>query len=128
MIKLFLHNNLFFYSLNLILIFLYLSPPIIVSLFLYNDLYFSSKISPDLKVSLNHIYVFLIFSIASFLTYKKKNHLTVLSVYLISLSIILELTHILIPYRSFEFADLFGNITGVIIALIIILIYKKNRN
>ena len=128
MIKLFLQHNLLFYSLNLILISLYLSPPIIVSLFFYNDLYFNSQISPDLKVSLNHIYIFLIFSIVSFLTNKKKNHLNILSFYLISLSIILELTHILIPYRSFEFADLFGNITGVIIALIIILIYKKNRN
>ena len=128
MIKLFLKHNLFFYLLNLILISLYLSPPIIVSLFFYNDLYFNSQISPDLKVSLNHIYIFLIFSIVSFLTYKKKNYLNILSFYLISLSIILELTHILIPYRSFEFADLFGNITGVIIALIIILIYKKNRN
>ena len=126
MIKLFLHNNLFYYS--LILIFLYFSPPIIVNFFFYNDLYFNSQIIPDLKVSLNHICLFLIFSIASLLTYKKKNHLTVLSVYLISLSIILELTHILIPYRSFEFADLFGNIIGVIIALIIILIYKKNKN
>ena len=72
MIKLFLQHNLLFYSLNLILISLYLSPPIIVSLFFYNDLYFNSQISPDLKVSLNHIYIFLIFSIVSFLTYKKK--------------------------------------------------------
>ena len=127
MIKLFLHNNLFFCLLNLILISLYLSPPIIVSFFFYNDLYLSSQISPNLKVSLNHIYVFLIFTIVSFLIYKK-NNLIVLSVYLIFLSIILELTHILIPYRSFEFADLFGNITGVIIAFIIILIYKKNIN
>jgi len=128
MTKLFSQYKFFFYLLNLILITLYLSPTTIVGIFFYNDLYFYSQISPDFKVSVNHIYVFLIFSFVGLLTYKKKNHLINLSIYLISLSIILELIHILIPYRSFESADIFGNITGVVIALIITFIYKKYRN
>jgi hypothetical protein len=128
MIKLFLQNNLFFYLLNLILISLYLSPTSITNIFLYNDSYFYTEVTPDFKISYNHLYVFLIFSIASFITYKKINHLIFLSIYLIFLSIILELTHIIIPYRNFEFADLFGNIFGVITAFIIIFIYKKYSN
>ena len=37
------------------------------------------------------------------------------------LSIILELFHVIIPNRGFEMSDLFGNIVGVIL---VILIYK----
>lgn len=127
MTKFFSQYKFFFYLLNLILITFYLSPTTIVGIFFYNDLYFYSQISPDFKVSANHIYVFLIFSIVGLLTYKKINQLIILCIYLIFLSIILELTHIIIPYRGFELADMFGNIVGVTIAIIIIIFYKKNN-
>ena len=127
MTKFFSQYKFFFNLLNLILITFYLSPTTIVGIFFYNDLYFYSQISPDFKVSANHIYVFLIFSIVGLLTYKKKNQLIILCIYLIFLSIILELTHIIIPYRGFELADMFGNIVGVTIAIIIIIFYKKNN-
>ena len=127
MTKLFSQYKFFFYLLNLILITFYLSPTTIVGIFVYNDLYFYSQISPDFKVSANHIYVFLIFSIVGLLTYKKINQLIILCIYLIFLSIILELTHIIISYRGFELADMFGNIVGVTIAIIIIIFYKKNN-
>ena len=127
MTKFFSQYKFFFYLLNLILITFYLSPATIVGIFFYNDLYFYSQISHDFKVSANHIYVFLIFSIVGLLTYKKKNQLIILCIYLIFLSIILELTHIIISYRGFELADMFGNIVGVTIAIIIIIFYKKNN-
>ena len=125
MTKFFSQYKFFFYLLNLILITFYLSPATIVGIFFYNDLYFYSQISPDFKVSANHIYVFIIFSFVGFLTYVKLNHLIFLSIYLISISVILELTHLLIPYRGFELADLFGNIIGILIGLIISFFYKK---
>lgn len=128
MIKLFSQYKFFFYLLNLILITLYLSPTTTVSVFFHNDLYFYSQISPDFKVSANHIYVFLFFSFVGFLTYQKLKNFIILSIYLILLSIILELTHLLIPYRGFEFADLFGNIIGVIIASIISYFFNKFKN
>ena len=127
MTKFFSQYKFFFNLLNLILITFYLSPTTIVGIFFYNDLYFYSQISPDFKVSANHIYVFLIFSIVGLLTYKKINQLIILCIYLIFLSIILELTHIIIPYRGFELADMLGNIVGVTIAIIIIIFYKKNN-
>ena len=127
MTKFFSQYKFFFNLLNLILITFYLSPTTIVGIFFYNDLYFYSQISPDFKVSANHIYVFLIFSIVGLLTYKKINQLIILCIYLIFLSIILELTHIIISYRGFELADMFGNIVGVTIAIIIIISYKKNN-
>jgi len=33
-----------------------------------------------------------------------------------------------VPNRSFEFPDLFGNLAGVIIAIIIFYFFKKNEN
>ena len=123
--KLFSKFKLIFYLLNLILISFYLLPASIVKLFFYNDLYFYSQINAEFKVSANHIYVFIVFSFVGFLTYVKLNHLIFLSIYLISISIILELTHLLIPYRGFELADLFGNIIGILIGLIISFFYKK---
>ena len=123
--KLFSKFKLIFYLLNLILISFYLLPPSIINIFFYNDLYFYSQINVEFKVSANHIYVFIVFSFVGFLTYVKLNHLIFLSIYLISISVILELTHLLIPYRGFELADLFGNIIGVLIGLIISFFYKK---
>ena len=126
--KLFSKFKLIFYLLNLILISFYLLPPSIINIFLYNDLYFYSQINAEFKVSANHIYVFIVFSFVGFLTYVKLNHLIFLSIYLIFISVILELTHLLIPYRGFELADLFGNIIGVLIGLIISFFYKKIYN
>ena len=123
--KFFSKFKLIFYLLNLILISFYLLPPSIINIFFYNDLYFYSQINAEFKVSANHIYVFIVFSFVGFLTYVKLNHLIFLSIYLISISVILELTHLLIPYRGFELADLFGNIIGILIGLIISFFYKK---
>jgi len=130
MMNFFSQHKIFFYSFNLILISLYFSPTSFMVIFIHNDLYFNSQISPDIniKFSANHIYVFLVFSIVGFLTYQKSNHFIILIIYLIFLSIVLELTHLLISYRGFELADLFGNIIGVLIALTIIYFYKKYKN
>ena len=43
---------------------------------------------------------------------------------LFSLSVILEVAHLVISERSFQIEDLAGNILGVLIAYIIVLIYK----
>jgi len=48
-------------------------------------------------------------------------------IFLISLSIILELSHYVIPNRSFECLDLFANLLGTLIAMIIITSYKKYK-
>ena len=115
-----------FYSANIILITLYLFPGSIFGCFLYDNCYKQPQIMEDLIIgdfiiSSNHIYAFVLLSslgIFSFLNTKKINFLIV---YLFLLSIILELFHIIIPNRGFEMSDLFGNIVGVIL---VILIYK----
>jgi len=130
MINYFSKYKFFFYSCNFILIILYLYPGSILGWFLYNDTSLQPQITSnfDSIVSSNHIYAFLILSSVGFFTYKKSKKSNFLSIYLILLSIILEIMHYIIPKRSFEFSDLFGNLIGVIIVLIIFYLYKKNEN
>ena len=128
MIKYFSKYKFFFYLCNFILIVLYLFPGSILGWFLYNDISLQPQITPNLIVSSNHVYAFLILSFIGFFTYKKIEQCRTLSIYLIFLSIILEILHYIIPERSFEFSDLFGNLVGVIIVIIIFYFFKKNEN
>ena len=128
MINFFSKYKFFFYLCNFTLIILYLFPGSILGWFLYNDASLQPQITPNLIVSSNHVYAFLILSFVGFFTYKKIEKLKFLSIYLILLSIILEILHFFIPERSFEFPDLFGNLIGVIIIIIIVYFFKKNEN
>jgi VanZ family protein len=128
MINYFSKYKIFFYLCNFILIVLLLFPGSIIGWFLYNDASLQPQITPNFIVSSNHVYAFLIFSFIGFFTYKKIEDLKFLSIYLILLSITLEILHYFIPNRSFEFSDLFGNLLGVIIVIIIFYFFRKNEN
>ena len=128
MLKYFLKYKFFFYLCNFILIVFYLFPGSILGWFFYNDISKQPQITPNLIVSSNHVYAFLILSFVGFFTYKKIEQFRPLSIYLIFLSIILEILHYFIPERSFEFSDLFGNLVGVTIVIIIFYFFKKNEN
>ena len=117
-----------FFLLNLILIFLYLFPGSIFGWIVNDDLSSQPQITRDFIVSSNHFYTFLILSIIGFLTYKNSTNKFQLSMYLITISILLEICHLFIPERSFELPDLFGNMLGVVIILIINLLLKKYEN
>ena len=110
-----------FYSSNIILIILYLYPGSILGCFLYNDCYIQPQITRDFIISSNHAYAFVLLSILGVFSFHNTKKINFLSVYLFLLSIFLELFHIIIPNREFEMSDLFGNIVGVIL---VILIYK----
>ena len=125
MINYFSKYKFFFYLCNFILIILYLFPGSILGWYLYNDVSLQPQITPNFIVSSNHVYVFLTLSFVGFFTYQKIEQLKFLSIYLISLSIILEILHYFIPERDFEFRDLFGNLVGVIMVIIIFYFFKK---
>ena len=109
--------KILFYISNLALIVFYLYPGSIFGCFLYNDCNMQPQLTGDFLVSSNHVYVFFILSVLGFLSFKKKS--TQIFIYLITLSIILELAHLVVPNRGFEVSDLLGNIVGVIISLLI---------
>ena len=125
MINFFHNNKIIFYLTNFFLIVLYIFPGSLPGLVFYGDKEIQPQITPDFIISTNHLYAFLILSALGFLTYKKSSQLIFLSIYLIFLSISLEVMHYFIPERSFEFPDLFGNLSGVIIVIIISFFLKK---
>ena len=127
MINIFSRYKFIFYLSNFVLIFLYLFPGSILGHFLYNDIKKQPQITPDFIISTNHLYAFLVFSVVGFLTFKKLTQFKKLTIYIVFLSIILEITHLFIPERGFEFSDLFGNLIGVLIIVIISFFLKKNE-
>ena len=128
MINYFSKYKFIFYLCNLILIFIYLFPGSALGWFLYKDFSAQPQITPNFIVSTNHLYAYLILSVIGFLTFRKNNQFNILSIYLIFLSITLEVLQYFVPNRSFEFSDLFGNLVGVIIAIILFYFFKKNEN
>ena len=128
MINIFSKYKLIFYLSNIILLVLYLFPGSLLGCFLYNDCQLQPQLTKDFLVSTNHLYAFGLLSIIGLFTYKNLNKLNFLNLYLILLSIILEILHIFIPVRSFELSDLFGNLLGVSIVLTINFFYIKYEN
>ena len=110
MIKFFSNYKIIFNTLNFFLIFLYLFPGSLLGWIFYGDKRIQPKITVDLFVSSNHFYLFIFISIIGFLTFTKKKQINYLVIYLILLSIILELFHLILPERSFEWPDLFCNL------------------
>ena len=128
MINFFSKYKFIFYISNFILLVLYLFPGSLLGYFLYNDFQVQPQLTKNFLVSTNHLYAFGLLSIIGLFTYNNSNKLNFLNIYLISLSIILEISHIFIPVRSFELSDLFGNLFGVLMVLLINLFYKKYEN
>lgn len=128
MINFFSKYKFIFYLYNLILISFYLFPCSILGLIINKNCKLQPQLTPDFVVSTNHLYAFLILSLIGFFTYKKLEKIRKLSIYLIIISIILEITHHFIPERSFEYSDLFGNLSGVIIIIILFNLFKKYEN
>ena len=128
MINFFSKYKSIFYLSNLILLVLYLFPGSLLGCYLYNDCQLQPQLTKDFLVSTNHLYAFGLLSIIGLFTYKNSNKLNFLNLYLVLLSIILEILHIFIPVRSFEFSDLFGNLLGVSIVLTINFFYKNYEN
>ena len=126
MIKINIFFKIGFYFTNIILITLYLYPGSIFGCFLYDNCYIQPQITKDFItrdfiISSNHFYIFVLLSSLGVFSFHNTKKINFLSVYLFLLSIILESFHIIIPNRGFEMSDLFGNIVGVIL---VILIYK----
>ena len=119
MTKFFSENRFIFYSINFILIILYIFPGSILGLDIYNDINTQPQITPNFIISSNHFYVFIVLSLIGLLTFKFSKQRKYLIIYLIILSIILELFHLIIPLRSFQWSDLFGNLFGVLIVIFI---------
>ena len=118
---------LYYFSLIALFI-LYLFPGSLIGYLLYGDLGKQPDlITNPIGTSINHAFAFFYLSILGLISHLRDKSFNQTSILLISLSIILELSHYFIPNRSFEFLDLFGNLIGTLIAMIVIISYKKYK-
>jgi len=111
--------KIIFYTLNILLIILYLYPGSLLGWIIYDNESIQPQITPDFVISSNHFYVFMLISIIGFLTFSNSKKNIFLISYLIFLSITLEIFHLAIPERSFQWSDLFGNLLGVIVVILL---------
>jgi len=121
--------KIIFHFLNIIFVFLYIYPGSLLGFLIYKDISKQPQISPDFFIlSLNHMYAFILLSSLGLISYFKS--LKVIILYLFLSSIILELFHLFIPNRLFQFSDLFGNIVGVLLPIFILILinfWRKNE-
>ena len=116
--KFFSNYKIIFYSINISIIILYLFPGSIFGCIFLDDCSTPAQITPDFsKISTNHFYAFFIVSIFGYLTFLKDKQIKYLIIYLILLAILLEICHLFIPQRSFQWPDLFGNLLGVFVVI-----------
>ena len=119
-------TKILFNVINTIFIVLYVYPGSILGFVVYGELNKQPQLTSDFfssSVSSNHVYAFLVLSLLGLIAYYKSKKLLILN-YLILVSIILEVLHLLIPNRSFQYSDLFGNIVGVLLSVLLFNIYN----
>ncbi len=122
--KISLLTKIIFHTSNIGLIILYLYPGSILGYLAYNDIQKQPQLTSNFIIfSSNHVYAFILLSVLGLISYHK-NKVNILFLYLFFISIFLELCHILIPQRDFEFRDLYGNFLGV---FLIFLFFKLLR-
>ena len=119
MSKFFSTYKVIFYLINILLIILYLYPGSLLGLIIYDNKTIQPQITPNFIISSNHFYVFVFISIIGFLTFANSKINIFLILYLIFISIVLESFHQIIPGRTFQWSDLFGNLLGVIVVILL---------
>ena len=116
--------KILFNATNIIFIVLYLWPGSILGWLMYGKLNKQPQLTSDfLSLSSNHVYAFLVLSLLGLIAYYKSKKLLVL-IYLTLSSILLEMSHIFIKHRSFQFDDLLGNMFGLLLSIILITIFN----
>tara|TARA_Y100001970_G_scaffold256331_1_gene333951 strand:+ start:392 stop:793 length:402 start_codon:yes stop_codon:yes gene_type:complete len=116
---------LYYFSL-IALLTLYLFPGSLLGYLFYGD--FGKQpdlISNPIGTSINHTIAFFYLSMLGLIYCTNKKIFKQTLIFLLFLSIILEIFHFFIPNRSFQYLDLFGNLFGTLLAIFIITIYKK---
>ena len=116
---------LYYFSLGSLLI-LYLFPGSLIGYFFYGDLGKQPDMIPNpMGTSINHALAFFYLTTIGLISYLNQTSFNKILIFLVTLSLFLELSHLFIPNRSFESLDLFANLLGTFLAIVIIFLYKK---
>ena len=119
MINFFSKFKIFFFVINLLLIVLYLFPGSLLGCIFFDNCKVQPQITPDFIISSNHFYAFGLVTILGYLIFLNSEKLKLVLYYLLVISVLLEVFHIVINERSFQWSDLFGNLLGVIVVIFV---------
>ena len=111
------------------LLILYLFPGSLIGYFFYGDFTQQPNMIPNpLGTSINHALAFFYFSILGLIAFVETTKFKQTLIFIIGLAIILELFHLIIPNRSFQFIDLLSNLLGTFLAIVIVFFYRRYKN
>ena len=119
MINFFSKFKIFFYVINLLLIILYLFPGSLFGCIFFDNCKVQPQITSDFIISSNHFYAFGLVTILGYFTFLNSEKLKLVLYYLLVISVLLEVFHIVIHERSFQWSDLFGNLLWVIVVIFV---------
>ena len=109
----------YYFSLLTLLI-LYLFPGSLIGYFLYGNLdQQPNLIANPIGTSINHLILFSYITLMLMIVRLSVKNIFTSYKFIIFISFILEIFHLIIPNRAFELYDLIANIAGVIIVLLI---------
>jgi hypothetical protein len=98
---------------------LYLFPGSLIGYFLYRDLgQQPDLISNPIGTSINHLIYFFYLTILSQIVRSRLKKFFTNIYFVFFISIILEISHLVVPNRAFEYYDLLANVLGVILVII----------
>ena len=119
----------YLYNLSLVgLLILYLFPGSLIGYFFYGDFDKQPDMIPNpMGTSINHAIAFFYLTTIGLISYLNQSSFKKILIFLVTLSLFLELSHLIIPNRSFQSLDLFANLLGTFSAIVIIFLYKKFR-
>ena len=116
--------KIIFHVINIIFLTLYLFPGSILGFIFYDDIHKQPQLTRDFFISSNHFYAYFLISFIGLTAYFNTKRKYIL-LYLIFGSILIEILHYIIPNRSFQISDLFGNIMGVLVSIFIFIFLNK---
>ena len=107
-----------YYFLLIILLIIYLFPGSLIGYFFYGNLSQQPNLVATLiGTSINHLFVFTLITILALITRLRVKTFFNSFKFILFISCILEILHLIIPNRAFEFYDLIANILGVVIVI-----------
>jgi hypothetical protein len=110
---------LYYFSLIALFI-LYLFPGSLIGYFLYGDLGKQPNLVDNpIGTSINHFFYFMYLTILAVICNLKQTRVFTNFYFIFSISVLLEVSHYIIPNRAFEYYDLLANVAGVLIIFLI---------
>ena len=114
-----LTEYVYYFSL-LVLLILYLFPGSLIGYFLYGNLgQQPNLIANPIGTSINHLIFFSYITVLAIVVRLRIKNIFTNYLFILFISAVLEIFHLIVPNRAFELNDLLANFTGVVIIILI---------